>query len=263
MAEGYNPNAATNQDGASAETSDGGAGTIALFLALYLVVLAFFILLVTISTLEERKSQAVQDSLTSTFTTLLPPSDELTAFASKDGDVIAAQEFQREVTNLFATAIRVAKVEIVQPGRLMRVKVPTSVLFADQESRVRPGQVGLLDRLVATLSARPYGLRHDLEFVIGSRYTGGTNLPVGQTRQMARAGEFARSILARGAPPDSVAVGLSPGDEAEVTLWFYIRTVEEARLRFEAALEAKREQEAQEKAPETAPGGLLLIGPKP
>ena len=39
--------------------------TVALFLGLYLVVLAFFILLVTISTLEEAKSQRVMDSLTS------------------------------------------------------------------------------------------------------------------------------------------------------------------------------------------------------
>ncbi|MGB0683147.1 MAG: flagellar motor protein MotB [Magnetovibrionaceae bacterium] len=262
MAEGYDPNFSDDPSqavtaGAGGHASDGD-GTIALFLALYLVVLAFFILLVTISSLEETRSEAVMDSLTSTFTTILPPATELQDFASRDGDVIAAQEFQQDVTNLFTTTIRVAKVDVIQPGRLMRVSFPTSVLFAENEARLRPGQVGLVDRLVSTLSGRAAGLRHDLEFVVGSRYTTGVNLPVGQTLQMARAGEFARSILARGAPPDSISIGLKPGAEDQITLWFFIRTVEETRERFEEALEQRAEKLRQREAEPAAPQPRLV-----
>jgi len=66
-----------------------GGSMVAVYLSLFLVVLAFFILLVTISSVEQVKSNAVMDSLTSTFTSALPPSTDLPPFAAKEGDVIA------------------------------------------------------------------------------------------------------------------------------------------------------------------------------
>ena len=62
-----------------------GSNTPALFLSLFLLVLAFFILMVTISTLEEVKTKSVMDSLTSTFTSIVPPSTDPTRFKSKEG----------------------------------------------------------------------------------------------------------------------------------------------------------------------------------
>ena len=74
---------------------ESGGQTTALFLALYLLVLAFFIVLVTISSLEDVKSKAVMDSLTSTFSSLLPPTTDLTFFASREGDILAGEAFRR------------------------------------------------------------------------------------------------------------------------------------------------------------------------
>ena len=71
------------------------------FLGLFLLVLAFFILLVSISTFETVKSTAVMDSLSSTFTTVLPPTSDPTEFNAKDGDIIAGETFQQEITMLF------------------------------------------------------------------------------------------------------------------------------------------------------------------
>ena len=207
---------------------------IPLFLSLFLLVLAFFIILVTISTLEKVKSNEVMDSLTSTFKTVLPPTTDPTDFNAKDGDVRAGEQFQERVTGIFATHIQVARVEIVQPGRLMRIELSTSALFAENSTELRPTTVPLLDRIVASLSARPPGLRFDMEFVIGSAYADEVDLPVGQTLQMARAGAFARTMASRGVPPDSIAVGLMPGDPERLTIWFFVRGMDETRLRFGA-----------------------------
>ena len=49
-------------------------------------------------------------------------------------------------------------------------------------------------------------------------------LPVTQTLQMARAGAFVRSMLARGAPSDTLSVGVRKGNPNTVTMWFYIRS---------------------------------------
>ena len=216
-----------------ASTGQGGGSTI-LFLALYLLVLAFFILLVSISTLEKVKSQAVMDSLTSTFAAILPPTSDLTQFAAKDGDVLAGQVFQSQLTELFSTAVQVIKIEVVQPGRLMRVVLPSDSLFFPGTTKIREAQFPLLDRVVATLSGRPPGLRYEMQFVIGSPYATGTSLPIGGTLETSRASVFVRDMLSRGAPPDSLSVGLKPGDPDEITLWFHVRLRDEERKRWTA-----------------------------
>lgn len=213
-------------------TEGHGGSSIALFLGLYLLVLAFFILLVSISTLEEVKSKAAMDSLSSTFTTILPPSLQLTADSSTDGKVLAGQQFQEQITNIFSTTIQVSKVEVVQPGRLMRVSLNADVLFEPGKVEIREAYLPLLDRIVASLSDRPSGQKFDMEFVIASPYTSGKNLPIGETLEMSRAGAFVRNMLARGVPPDSVAIGVKSGSSTEINIWFYVRSIDEARLDF-------------------------------
>lgn len=217
-------------------TAGSSAGqTTSLFLSLYVLVLAFFIVLVTISSPEKVKSRAVMDSLTSTFASLMTPSTELTTFSSKEGDFLAAQAFQEQVGNVFSTTIKVAKVEIVQPGRLMRVVMPSDSLFQPGTTEIRDAQVPLLDRIVASLSVTTPGQHYDLEFVIGVPYGPNKSLPAGETLETARAGVFARAMLARGVPPDSIAVALRPGDAGEVVMRFYVRPQDETRLKFDQA----------------------------
>lgn len=213
-------------------TEGHGGSSIALFLALYLLVLAFFILLVSISTLEEVKSQAAMDSLSSSFTTILPPSLQLTAVSNSEGETLAGQQFQEQVTNIFSTTIQVTKVEVIQPGRLMRVQINSDVLFELGQAKIREGSKPLLDRIVASLSGRPKGLRFDMEFVIGSSYEHGEIMPVAQNLEMSRAGAFVREMLSRGVPPDSIAVGLKPGDPKKTEIWFYVRSSDETHLKF-------------------------------
>lgn len=222
------------------EVEGGGSTTIALFLGLYLVVLAFFIMLVTISSIEESKSSAVQNSLNSTFSTIVPPTATLDPFRSKSGEIVAGEEYQEQVTKMFATELAVAKVEVIQPGRLMRVTFEPSQLFFDDEARIRESAHALLDQMVASLSSRRAGLRNDLEMVIETPNVEGKRvLPTTQTLDMARAGAFAREMSSRGLPSDSIAVGVKPGTGAEVAMWFYTRGVDETHLQFqdETALE--------------------------
>ncbi|MCK5443981.1 MAG: hypothetical protein KAI73_00070 [Rhodospirillaceae bacterium] len=207
--------------------------TIALFLGLYLVVLAFFILLVSISTLEETKSKKVMDSLSSTFTTIIPPSADLQSFRSKDGDVLAGQEFQEQVTGIFATELQIEKIEVVQPGRLMRVMLNSDSLFFPDQAKIRPSMLPMLDRTVASLSNRPKGQRFDLEFIIGVPTIGsGKSMPIVETLEMQRAGAFAKAMGERGIPPDSISVGMRPGHVGEAVMYFYTRTIEETILNF-------------------------------
>ena len=209
------------------DMSDGGGSTTTLFLGLYLLVLAFFILLVSISTRETIRSEAVMDSLTSAFSGELPPNTDLTAFNAKQGDLLAGQRMQNEITQIFTTAMRVAQIKIVRPGRLMQVVVPTDTIFFAGEARIRPPQYALLDRIVTTLSGAPAGLRYELEFVVGTPGGAGGALDGQGSLEMRRAATFARELAARGGSHRSVAIGLRPGDPARTVISFYMRAEDE------------------------------------
>ncbi len=214
-------------------SADGsGQNTLSLFLALYLLILAFFILLVSISTLEKSKAKAAMGSVTSTFSNIIPPSVEINAFSTEEGAVLAGQAFQEQVTNIFVTTIQVAKVEVVQPGRLMRVVLPADSVFFPSTAKIRPGRLPFMDRIVAALSGRPPGVRYDMEFIVGSTLSGDKQLPVKQTLEMSRGGVFVRELRKRGAPPDSIAMGLMPGSSDKIIIRFYVRNSDETKLKF-------------------------------
>lgn len=207
--------------------------SITLFLALYLLVLAFFILLVSISTIEDVKSKALMESLSSTFSAVLPPRTDLTAFNATTGEFLAADEFQRQVTGLFSTVVGVIKVETIQPGRLMRVEIEGDSLFEVDQAVVRDGQSDFMDRLVSALSSNPPGLRFEMEVVAPTPWQDGETLPIRPNLAIERIGAFARELLKRGAPPEGVAIGLRGSEASTFEIWFHIRAEDENRIRFE------------------------------
>lgn len=210
------------------------------FLSLFLLVLAFFILLISISSFEKVKAKALMDSLASSFPSVLPVNQPVT-FTGQTGEIFNAQQHQEQLADVFATSIQVTKVETVVPGRQMRLLLNADSLFLDDKAEIRPAQYPLLDRVVASLSNRPPGLRFDVEFVVGSEYAGGKSLPIGQTLAMARAGAFAREMRNRGAPPDSVSIGMKAGDPREVAMYFYTRGIDENRVKITGEDPPKKE----------------------
>lgn len=222
-------------------SDEGGDNAVALFLGLYLVVLAFFILLVSISTMEVSKSKKAMDSVSSAFTSVVSPSTSLNTFNVKDGDILAGQEFQQQITGIFSTKLGLDKVKVIQPGRQMRLFLNANSFFFTGQSKIRPAMYPLLNRTVAALSNRPPGLRYDMEFVIGTpTLTDGKIMPITQTLAVARVGAFARAMHNLGIPPDSLAVGMRPGHVGEIVIWFYTRDIQADRLRFGPSPKAKQ-----------------------
>lgn len=204
------------------------AGTITPFLSLYLLVLVFFIVLVSISAREELKSAKVMNSVSSTFA---PDARSATAPAIRPhmvGQEMAGHMFHERVANLVSERLRVAKITVVKPGELMRVSLPADSLFHPGTADIRAFQDALLDRIVAELSSLPAGLSVQLEFEIGR--SGGAGLPMGATLQVNRAGAFARRLLTLGAPPNTVSVALGPGGPRDVTLSFIVRGPDAIRM---------------------------------
>ena len=195
------------------------------FLALYLLILAFFIWLVSLARFEGVKSLAVINSLKSTFETKEKEEerDITTIITSK---ILSSKQFEDNIRGLFSTLLGVEKVEAPTPGQNMRVVMRSDTLFEKEKTKIKEFNYKFMDRVVASLSERPPGYHFDVEFIVRSKQdsSGYGTLPTDQTLQMARAGNFVRTMLARGAPPDSVSIGVREGNPERIVLWFHIRS---------------------------------------
>ena len=206
-----------------------------LFLSLFLLVLAFFILLVSISTIETYKSQTVMNSLTSVFASPIVSDAQPTEFTTRDGEVLSNPQFQSDIADLFSTMINVTRIEVILPGQIMRIKLPTKIMFKNNEFKLRDNIRVLLDRVIANLSARPSGQRFEAQLVMSipeaKQKPDQEQVPTKQLENIAsfktltikRAGFFAETMINLGAPRDSIVVGVEPGDPEQMTIWFYVR----------------------------------------
>lgn len=206
--------------------------TLALFLGLYLILLAFFVLLNTLATLKEDRVKAVIGSLLSTFSTEILDTADPTEFTASVGENLATEEFHREIRDFFEVAVPLARVEFFSSGQVMRIKLPADQLFSPGTTVVRQDREELMFRIERSLSRRVIGLRYEVEF---TTFTGpflAEDLTGGQVLEIARAGAFARELETRGVPSNSIVIGAQPGNPNEVQLTFFLRIESEAQVDF-------------------------------
>jgi len=230
---GYGAGSDTDYPAGETVTQPGPSRNTQLFLSLFLLILAFFILLVSISAIETFKSKTVMNSLTSVFSSPVVSDKPPTEFTTRDGEIISNPQFQSAIADLFSTMINVTRIEIVLPGQVMRVQMPTKLMYKDDEVQLRTNITPLLDRLIANLSTRPPGQRFEAQLVMSYQTKQNDQaiepsvIAGHQDLAIKRAGRFATEMINRGAPPDSVAIGIEQGNPDMMTIWFYLRDMAE------------------------------------
>lgn len=199
-----------------------------MFLGLYLLLLAFFIMLNSISSYEIEKSRAVIKGLGTAFS---QGSGKENA-TSQSGVILGNTRSLETVRRIFEAAIPLAEIEQPVAGRILSVSLPMDALFVPGSTALKSDQDGLLEQLAASLGAPPPGMRFDMEFVVGVE--GGaasrpkdTALPL----PVLRAGLFARALRQRGAPADGMSIGVDTARD-KVRLRFHLVPENERHLDF-------------------------------
>lgn len=234
-----------------------------LFLSLFLLLLAFFILLNSISTLRETKSRDVLTSVAATFQSDTEPTRKAEILVSTLGPVPEPAEVVAELERLWLTDVPFAKVEKVTTGRHIMVELPTIQLFVGAEASVRGDRRGLIQATAHALSARIPGQTVAMQGILFVESLDVVPLdpPSPETFEppssivdvddpsatfapptdgepdigglaAARAGVLARTLIAGGVPPSSLEIGLRKGNESRVRFRFYIRDPDRAVMTF-------------------------------
>ncbi len=182
-----------------------------------LLLMTFFVMLISMSTISDVRTKAAIDSITASFGDS-GPHGRHEPFVASDGEVLGAQEFQTRIGVVFQTAIPAARVTEIKPGKLLSIELEAESLYQSGTADLRPAQRAFLDRLVAAVAVPPPGRRLEVEFSAAIETDG--LLPVGESLSVARAGTFAREITGRGLPASAVTVGIERGTAGRLRLLF-------------------------------------------
>jgi hypothetical protein len=207
----------------------------AVYLALYLILLAFFLLLNSLATIKEERVKAVIDSLSATFAVPIKDAEQESDPSSIAGEVPSDHDRRGDVARYLITAVPLARVEAFVVGGLMRLTIPTSALFEDDSARLRSEHAPLFARIALAMAADSPASDFDLELLVRSPTLpeeGADEANLTRSLATARLGAFVRTLTGRGMRQRALAAGLEHGADEIIQLSFYPRDATRARVTF-------------------------------
>ena len=199
-----------------------GAGrtdpNIFVFLSLYLLLLAFFILLNSISQHESTRTAAALGSIDATFKAPVATDLEARSLAHMPGLLAGETALQARLGRLFQANLPVSHAKVFRRDGRIEVSVPGDRIFLPGSASFRTSRWTLFEALAEALMARSAAGEFELEILIETAANDGT-----ETRarvDMARAAAIAADLTSRGVPSRRLATGLEPGTAGRIRFAF-------------------------------------------
>ncbi len=174
------------------------------YLSLYLLMLAFFIFLVSISSFNAKKSSLAMDSIHETFHADVWDPPKVHIEEMQEGG-----RFREKIVSLFEAILSDEKYELFGDGELLQVLVPARHLFTEsgsKKSRFRKMMTALTEMM------KHENDRKDLQLTV---VVGRSVLPSQDTKALEnkqvikQGGEVVRSLIAEGTPRKFLSLGYS------------------------------------------------------
>lgn len=174
----------------------GSDSTMGLFVALYLILLAFFIILTSVS--QQSTSRAL-DAMESVNTAFKEDGDATNGLDQTAVQSAASDPVLIDIERAFSSAFDVKGQFAVVGGNVYQVQMPANNLFEPGSFRVRPDVHTTLDELLGILTSAPNGQQQELALLFG-RGEGAVDRELTRSQEIAirRAGSFARYMDAGG-----------------------------------------------------------------
>lgn len=192
-----------------------GGSNIVLMLSLMLILLAFFILLNSMSEFETGKAQAVIESVNRAFNGKIESTRQTPAHSASLGALPEAEAKIREIASLFEAIVPSARAKRIRRAKAVRVELPAASLFRPAGVRLRPRGEILIQRLARWLARDSRGgPSYDLEVLlgVGAPPEGGAGpvTPDRRSLEVRRAAALAQRLVEGGLPPPVLSIGLLP-----------------------------------------------------
>ncbi len=197
--------------------------SVVVFLSLYLLLLAFFILLNSLSQPVAERTDAALGSIDATFRSPLETIVQSRTATSTPGSVVGPDKLQPSLRKLFETTLPVARFRVLEDGNIIRVSAPVSSFFEPDSDRLRLTRHDLMDGIAAGLVQAARVTRFEIEFRIGTGKTLPTPRWALDALPIRRAAGLARDLRRRGVAGDLIGTGVTPGARDRIVIFFRAR----------------------------------------
>lgn len=228
----HTPSTPISRMGAPAPRGSGGnktAGVMAM-LSIFLLLLAFFLMLNTLAQFETTKTRAVLGSLNATFNIGNPagPEHEFGSFVGKVG---AAERLQKETGELLRTLFGIDQYKVIRIGNVIAVDISTRGFFVEKTTPT-PRLLVFASRLAGAVTPLPPGTELLTEVTV-RRGPGSLDEVSAVDLDLAtrRSGAVVRAFERAGFPGELLTAGIAAGDPRSLRIEFRITDTPLAPLR--------------------------------
>ena len=204
--------------------SDGGADqTVQVFVSLYLILMAFFMVMNSISNQVTSKADAAVESVYTTFRKTYAPNTKEIDLLAKQKLELYSSEFYEQAKGVFADLVDFPGRYASQGGNVLEAELPTAVLFAKNDIHIRADQTRFFNQLADFLRRQNEGEERDIEIRLAvSPAVMDAERPE-QELPVLRAAAFARELEDRGVAASSISTGVVSDSRGLVWLAFRAR----------------------------------------
>ena len=198
-------------------------------LSLYLLLLAFFILLNTLSKLEEDRTKVVLESVNEAFNGRIQSIASVKPYSAALGPLQDAASLMADLSRLFDQTLPAVRAEVAADSPVLRLELEAAALFRSGAVDLQAGRGLLLTRLSeALLSDRNSRLFFEMELLHGVPERGIRTVADAGDRslEVRRMGVLVSELIARDLPAERLSVGLVPGRPG--VLQFVVRIFQDA-----------------------------------
>ena len=207
------------------ELSSNGSGASAyLFVALYLVILAFFILLNSISVIKVERDKDILEGVRGTFSdSFVDHGTHIFNRTNTVGKEVVLQDYASRIAEFVEESVAMIRAKVENNGNITEIHVPTEIFFYDNSSQIRIEQMEFMENLGRELLKLKYIARIDSEFVI----SGDSADEFANHLAIARASSFATKLVDVGVSENSLLIGVDyDGSPGEFIIKFYLRFID-------------------------------------
>ena len=201
--------------------------SVVLFVSVYLLLLAFFLVLNAISQRDSEKVKAAMGSVAATFTPLKQPLSDVVDLLNDSTDVVGNDTLATDIIRLFDSMVDVPGYHASIDGNVLEISFPADELFYDFSHIVRDRHQPLMKKIATILSIGKAGYRNELRIALDWEKEAKAATTLATDLSLIRAGSAASRLISLGVPPDSVVSGLIESKGRRVHLIF--ATVRPAR----------------------------------
>lgn len=218
-----------NQDHIENDVKKSSGDTTNLFVSLYLIILAFFMVLNSISNQSQTKIKAATESVSRAFDNPYAPDADFIDVVETSDARLPNDEFYDQIQGVFASLIGFEGKFPSQGGNVIRVEFDQDAIYEDESHAFREDQKAFFFQLSRFLQSESIGTIREIEYII---YTG-EEFPAGpaywEDIGILRAGEIVKKLSALGVRENQLSIGVSSGRENGLKISFFIRDAVSSR----------------------------------